>query len=320
MNKFNYNRGLLGFQKEFPKIKGPLDILFLGKEYGALIEESNIEPPREVAIQGFIYKITSYKDYLIFDKFHVIDMQGYPLGASPVEASTFISVATKDIIRKGSEISDCNLVLSVLRGEGEYVDLEGITLDVNEIKAHLASYFISEMNNRLKFLQEVEGVTEVDDMNASVEKYLRKEYPDFTNLRDFLVLSLDYQAVADPTPLLETSEYVLQEPVPGILGIVDRKTKEVQLLSFSSQKPIIIQNWSDKYARCLWEASKDPLVASSADCLASIFMIRNGVFNLKASLYNLGYSPNGKKVGPLRRTIGRLHLKRLIKKSLENIC
>ena len=46
-----YKTGLFGYQKEFFKMKGPLDLLRL-EELGDLMDTVYLDPPKEVSVYG----------------------------------------------------------------------------------------------------------------------------------------------------------------------------------------------------------------------------------------------------------------------------
>ena len=60
-----YKTGLFGYQGEFFKIKDFFDFVHLGESRGDLIDTVYLNPPMEVSVQGNIYLISEYKDYII---------------------------------------------------------------------------------------------------------------------------------------------------------------------------------------------------------------------------------------------------------------
>ena len=75
-----YKTGLFGYQGEFFKIKDFSDFTHLGESRGDLIDTVYLNPPMEVSVQGDIYLISEYKDYIISENLHYLILSGAPLG------------------------------------------------------------------------------------------------------------------------------------------------------------------------------------------------------------------------------------------------
>ena len=91
-----YKTGLFGYQKEFFKMKGPLDLLRL-EELGDLTDTVYLDPPKEVSVYGDIYTVSEYKDYVISDEFHYLVLDATPLGDTNGLGRTNINLTAIDL-------------------------------------------------------------------------------------------------------------------------------------------------------------------------------------------------------------------------------
>ena len=155
---------------------------------------------------------------------------------------------------------------------------------------------------------------EVNNFIGAVEMLAEATETTADDLEDYFLRSVDVQADEGQEALLETAEYKIQSPFAGVLGIYNKKTGQVRLLTPESL-PADAREWGDCLGRDLWNKAGEEEFAKEALVRAAEEMIGRSLINLKLSLYNLGLNIDGTKAFFLKRFFGKKILRRSLKNS-----
>ena len=146
-----------------------------------------------------------------------------------------------------------------------------------------------------------------------LEKVAEEAQVKIDDLEEYLLKSVDVQAVErNPEPLLETAEYMIQSPFLHIIGIYNKKTGEVRLLTPESVS-FNWDNWGDRFGRDLWSKAGDAEFTKEAVALASVELLSRSILNLKLSLYNMGFNVDGTKAFFLKRFFEKRALRKILR-------
>lgn len=305
-----YKTGLFGYQKEFFKMKGPLDLLRL-EELGDLMDTVYLDPPKEVSVYGDIYTVSEYKDYVISDEFHYLVLDATPLGDTSGLGRTNINLTAIDLPEESPYLK----VKETINSGDAQSKIESLSPTSDQINKYFPVLLISEILWRAQILSSLEELLEENNFNGAVEMLAEATKTTTDDLEDYFLRSVDVQADEGQEALLETAEYKIQLPFAGVLGIYNKKTGQVRLLTPDSL-PADAREWGDCLGRDLWNKAGEEEFAKEALVRAAEEMIGRSLINLKLSLYNLGLNIDGTKAFFLKRFFG----KKILRRSLKNSC
>ena len=309
-----YKTGLFGFQGEFFKIKDLFDFLALGKARGDLIDTVCLDPPTEVSVYGNIYRVSKYSDYIISDNIHYLILEGNTLEAQSDSEKTFINLVVDDSPIEGFQDGSPYIEAKKIINSGNTeIALESLSFDVRQINIHLVFLLIAELTRRAEILMTLSEMLEEKRFSEILEKVAEEAQVKIDDLEEYLLKSVDVQAAErNPEPLLETAEYMIQSPFLHIIGIYNKKTGEVRLLTPESVS-FNWDNWGDCLGRDLWSRAGDAEFIKEATALASIELLSRSILNLKLSLYNMGFNVDGTKAFFLKRFFEKKALRKILR-------
>ena len=309
-----YKTGLFGFQGEFFKIKDLFDFLALGEARGDLIDTVYLDPPTEISVYGNIYHASKYRDYAMSDDIHYLILEGNALGAQSDSEKTFINLVVDDSPIEGFQDESPYIEAKKIINSGNTeIALESLSFDARQINMHLVFLLIAELTRRAEILMTLSEMLEEKRFSEILEKVAEEAQVKIDDLEEYLLKSVDVQAVErNPEPLLETSEYMIQSPFLHIIGIYNKKTGEVRLLTPESVS-FNWDNWGDRLGRDLWSRAGDAEFAKEAIALASVELLSRSILNLKLSLYNMGFNIDGTKAFFLKRFFEKRALRKILR-------
>ena len=309
-----YKTGLFGFQGEFFKIKDLFDFLALGKARGDLIDTVCLDPPTEVSVYGNIYRVSKYSDYIISDNIHYLILEGNTLEAQSDSEKTFINLVVDDSPIEGFQDGSPYIEAKKIINSGNTeIALESLSFDARQINMHLVFLLIAELTRRAEILMTLSEMLEEKRFSEILEKVAEEAQVKIDDLEEYLLKSVDVQAVErNPEPLLETAEYMIQSPFLHIIGIYNKKTGEVRLLTPESVS-FNWDNWGDRFGRDLWSRAGDAEFIKEATALASVELLSRSILNLKLSLYNMGFNVDGTKAFFLKRFFEKKALRKILR-------
>ena len=309
-----YKTGLFGFQGEFFKIKDLFDFLALGKARGDLIDTVYLDPSTEVSVYGNIYRVSKYSDYIISDNIHYLILEGNTLEAQSDSEKTFINLVVDDSPIEGFQDGSPYIEAKKIINSGNTeIALESLSFDVRQINMHLVFLLIAELTRRAEILMTLSEMLEEKRFSEILEKVAEEAQVKIDDLEEYLLKSVDVQAVErNPEPLLETAEYMIQSPFLHIIGIYNKKTGEVRLLTPESVS-FNWDNWGDRFGRDLWSRAGDAEFIKEAVALASVELLSRSILNLKLSLYNMGFNVDGTKAFFLKRFFEKRALRKILR-------
>ena len=320
----NLKVGLLGFQEEYIPMINTSRLFDLEEQYGELVEKRELDKPVEVAVLGTIYKVVEYRDYSIRYGLHVINMLVYPLDCmeeAPLSSREKTSVVLTAL---DGEDGTYKKIIDSLKGEGIVdEDLEALSLSLKDVDGFMSDLLREEYCKRYEILYNIsktdsdpEKITQI--FNSAFQSY-GLEFSDIEEKRKYVLDAIDAQATIN-CPVGETAEYLLQEPFPTVMGIVDKKTKEVNIipdLLYDSVK----ERWCDVVARDAWRASSDKEVREcECSVIAPIKLLARAKYCIELSLLNVGVRVKEckdgtckfKKASSVYKLFRRNYLKKLI--------
>ena len=309
-----YKTGLFGFQGEFFKIKDLFDFLALGEARGDLIDTVYLDPPTEISVYGNIYHASKYRDYAMSDDIHYLILEGNALGAQSDSEKTFINLVVDDSPIEGFQDESPYIEAKKIINSGNTeIALESLSFDARQINMHLVFLLIAELTRRAEILMTLSEMLKEKRFGEILEKVAEEAQVKIDDLEEYLLKSIDVQAVErNPEPLLETAEYMIQSPFLHIIGIYNKKTGEVRLLT-----PEAISfnwdNWGDCFGRDLWSRAGDAEFIKEATALASVELLSRSILNLKLSLYNMGFNVDGTKAFFLKRFFEKRALRKILR-------
>ena len=309
-----YKTGLFGFQGEFFKIKDLFDFLALGEARGDLIDTVYLDPPTEISVYGNIYHASKYRDYAMSDDIHYLILEGNALGAQSDSEKTFINLVVDDSPIEGfQDESPYAKAKEIINSGNTEIALESLSFDARQINMHLVFLLIAELTRRAEILMTLSEMLKEKRFGEILEKVAEEAQVKIDDLGEYLLKSIDVQAVErNPEPLLETAEYMIQSPFLHIIGIYNKKTGEVRLLT-----PEAISfnwdNWGDRLGRDLWSRAGDAEFIKEATALASVELLSRSILNLKLSLYNMGFNVDGTKAFFLKRFFEKRALRKILR-------
>lgn len=309
-----YKTGLFGYQGEFFKIKDLFDFLALGEARGDLIDTVYLNPPVEVSVYGNIYHASKYRDYVISEDIHYLILEGNALGAQSDSEKTFINLVVDDSPIEGfQDESPYAKAKEIINSGNTEIALESLSFDARQINAHLIFLLIAELTRRAEILLTLSEMLREKRFDEILEKVAEEAQVKIDDLGEYLLKSIDEQAEErNPEALLETAEYMIQSPFLNIIGIYNKKTGEVRLLT-----PEAISfnwdNWGDCFGRDLWAKAGDAEFVREATARASAEFLSRSILNLKLSLYNMGFNVDGTKAFFLKRFFEKRALRKILR-------
>ena len=312
-----YKTGLFGYQGEFFKIKDFFDFVRLGESRGDLIDTVYLNPPVEVSVQGNIYLISEYKDYIISENLHYLVLSGAPLGSLDNSEKTTASLVVADFQKEDSqEESPYIKIKEIINSGNTKVGLESLSLDVHQINKCLAFLFRAEIIKRSEILISLSEMLKEKRFNEILEKVAEEAQVEKSSLEEYLLKSIDEEASeSDSGALLETAEYIIQSPFLNIFGIYNKKTGRVKLLTPESIS-FNWDEWGDCLGRDLWDKAGEEEFAKEALARASAEILGRSILNLRLSLCNLGFNVDGTKAFFLKRFFEKRALQKILKNPL----
>ena len=309
-----YKTGLFGFQGEFFKIKDLFDFLALGESRGDLIDTVYLDPPTEISVYGNIYHASKYRDYAMSDNIHYLILEGNALGAQSDSEKTFINLVVDDSPIEGfQDESPYIKAKEIINSGNTEIALESLSFDAHQINIHLVFLLIAELTRRAEILMTLSEMLKEKRFSEILEKVAEEAQVKIDDLGEYLLKSIDVQAVEkNPESLLETAEYMIQSPFLHIIGIYNKKTGEVRLLTPESVS-FNWDNWGDCFGRDLWSRAGDAEFIKEATALASIELLSRSILNLKLSLYNMGFNVDGTKAFFLKRFFEKRALRKILR-------
>lgn len=256
----NLRVGLLGFQEEYLPMTNPSMLFTLGEKYGELVEKRELDKPVEIAVLGSIYKAVEYRDYSIRYGLHAITMLVYPLDC--IEEAPLSSREKTSIVLTALDGEDGNYrkIIEGLQGEGIVdEDLETLSLSLKDVDGFMSDLLREEYCKRYEILYNVSTVNSdpekaVQILDTAFQSY-GLEFSDIGKKYNYVLDSIDTQATIN-YPIGETAEYLLQEPFPTVMGIVNKRTREVNIVpDFLCDS--VRERWCDVVARDTWAAASD---------------------------------------------------------------
>ena len=309
-----YKTGLFGFQGEFFKIKDLFDFLALGEARGDLIDTVYLDPPTEISVYGNIYHASKYRDYAISEDIHYLILEGNALGAQSDSEKTFINLVVDDSPIEGfQDESPYIKAKEIINSGNTEIALESLSFDARQINMHLVFLLIAELTRRAEILMTLSEMLKEKRFGEILEKVAEEAQVKIDDLEEYLLKSVDVQAVErNPEPLLETAEYMIQSPFLHIIGIYNKKTGEVRLLTPESVS-FNWDSWGDCFGRDLWSRAGDAEFIKEAIALASVELLSRSILNLKLSLYNMGFNVDGTKAFFLKRFFEKRALRKILR-------
>lgn len=309
-----YKTGLFGYQGEFFKIKDLFDFLALGEARGDLIDTVYLDPLTEISVYGNIYHASKYRDYAISEDIHYLILEGNALGAQGDSEKTFINLVVDDFPIEGfQDESPYIKAKEIINSGNTEIALESLSFDAHQINMHLVFLLIAELTRRAEILMTLSEMLKEKRFSEILEKVAEEAQVKIDDLEEYLLKSIDVQAEErNPGALLETAEYMIQSPFLNIIGIYNKKTGGVRLLT-----PEAISfnwdNWGDCFGRDLWAKAGDAEFVREATARASVEFLSRSILNLKLSLYNMGFNVDGTKAFFLKRFFEKRALRKILR-------
>lgn len=309
-----YKTGFFGYQGEFFKIKDLFDFLALGEARGDLIDTVYLDPLTEISVYGNIYHASKYRDYAISEDIHYLILEGNALGAQSDSEKTFINLVVDDFPIEGfQDESPYIKAKEIINSGNTEIALESLSFDAHQINMHLVFLLIAELTRRAEILMTLSEMLKEKRFSEILEKVAEEAQVKIDDLEEYLLKSIDVQAEErNPEALLETAEYMIQSPFLNIIGIYNKKTGGVRLLT-----PEAISfnwdNWGDCFGRDLWAKAGDAEFVREATARASVEFLSRSILNLKLSLYNMGFNVDGTKAFFLKRFFEKRALRKILR-------
>ena len=320
----NLRVGLLGFQEEYLPMTNPSMLFNLGEQYGELVEKRELDKPVEIAVLGSIYKAVEYRDYSIRYRLHAITMLVYPLDC--IEEAPLSSREKTSIVLTALDGEDGNYrkIIEGLQGKGIVdEDLETLSLSLKDVDGFMSDLLREEYCKRYEILYNIsktdsdpEKITQI--FNSAFQSY-GLEFSDTEEKRKYVLDAIDAQATIN-CPVGETAEYLLQEPFPTVMGIVNKKTREVNIVP-DLLCDSVRERWCDVVARDTWAATSDKEVREcECSVIAPIKLLVRAKSCIELSLLNVGVRVKDckdgkckfKKASSIYKFFRRRYLRKLI--------
>lgn len=294
----NYNCDVFGFLNVIGILNSGdyRELTNLGEMYSRSVETTEFETLHEVAVSGEVYRVKTMKDYKMSESFHIVRLDGTTVESQEDEAC--IIVALVDLPEGGTY----KKVLDIINSSDDTTDIREIVAEGSSVGEYLVDIFLEEYSRKCDFLLEL--VNEEEDLLSLIKKYSRFKVEE--DVLSYILRSVDSQASMVESSVLKGTEFCIQEPFSGVAGIVNRKSKDVRLLSDSIIPKDLV--WSTVTARGLWKMADEPENRAKAEVEIAKELILRGLDALQMSLALRGVTPEGRRLRGLKRwwTIRRL--------------
>ena len=294
----NYSCDVFGFLNVIDTLNGRdyRELTNLGELYSRSVETTEFETLHEVAVSGEVYRVKTIKDYKMNESFHIVSLDGTTIESQEDEAC--IIVALVDLPEDGTY----KKVLDIINSSDDTTDIREIVAEGSSVGRYLVDILLEEYSRKCDFLLEL--VNEEEDLLSLIRKYSRFEVEE--DVLSYILRSVDSQASIVESSILEGTEFCIQEPFSGVAGIVNKRSKDVRLLSDSITPTDLV--WSTVTARSLWKTAGEPENRAKAEVEIAKELTLRGLDALQTSLALRGVTPEGGKLRGLKRwwTIRRL--------------
>ena len=298
----NYNCDVFGFLNVLNPLTDFEGRVRLGRDYYRSVETVKFDTLHELAISGEIYRVEAMKDYNIDNTIHLLELD-VTLPDSP-EFGGSLTVQTLLLDLPGSNAYE--KVMDIIKTSDDTVDVEKFAPKKFEIEECLTSLLLGEYRRKCDFLMELTANS--IPLLDLIKKYSRYEVNE--DASSYIINSMDLQASFENSHELEVAEYRVQEPFSGAAGIVNKKTREVRLLSSA----IIPEGstWSPMTARSLWRKAGEPESRATAERDIAMELTLRGLDAIQLSLALRGVTVEGNKLRGFRK-------RRLIRRLKKNL-
>lgn len=298
----NYNCDVFGFLNVLNPLTDFEGRVRLGRDYYRSVETVKFDTLHELAISGEIYRVEAMKDYNIDNTIHLLELD-VTLPDSP-EFGGSLTVQTLLLDLPGSNAYE--KVMDIIKASDDTVDVEKFAPKKFEIEECLTSLLLEEYRRKCDFLMELTANS--IPLLDLIKKYSRYEVNE--DASSYIINSMDLQASFENSHELEVAEYRVQEPFSGAAGIVNKKTREVRLLSSA----IIPEGstWSPMTARSLWRRAGELESRATAERDIAMELTLRGLDAIQLSLALRGMTVEGNKLRGFRK-------RRLIRRLKKNL-
>lgn len=298
----NYNCDVFGFLNVLNPLTDFEGRVRLGRDYYRSVETVKFDTLHELAISGEIYRVEAMKDYNIDNTIHLLELD-VTLPDSP-EFGGSLTVQALLLDLPGSNAYE--KVMDIIKTSDDTVDVEKFAPKKFEIEECLTSLLLEEYRRKCDFLMELTANS--IPLLDLIKKYSRYEVNE--DASSYIINSMDLQASFENSHELEVAEYRVQEPFSGAAGIVNKKTREVRLLSSA----IIPEGstWSPMTARSLWRKAGEPESRATAERDIAMELTLRGLDAIQLSLALRGVTVKGNKLRGFRK-------RRLIRRLKKNL-
>lgn len=298
----NYNCDVFGFLNVLNPLTDFEGRVRLGRDYYRSVETVKFDTLHELAISGEIYRVEAMKDYNIDNTIHLLELD-VTLPDSP-EFGGSLTVQALLLDLPGSNAYE--KVMDIIKTSDDTVDVEKFAPKKFEIEECLTSLLLEEYRRKCDFLMELTANS--IPLLDLIKKYSRYEVNE--DASSYIINSMDLQASFENSHELEVAEYRVQEPFSGAAGIVNKKTREVRLLSSA----IIPEGstWSPMTARSLWRKAGEPESRATAERDIAMELTLRGLDAIQLSLALRGVTVEGNKLRGFRK-------RRLIRRLKKNL-
>lgn len=298
----NYNCDVFGFLNVLNPLTDFEGRVRLGRDYYRSVETVKFDTLHELAISGEIYRVEAMKDYNIDNTIHLLELD-VTLPDSP-EFGGSLTVQTLLLDLPGSNAYE--KVMDIIKTSDDTVDVEKFAPKKFEIEECLTSLLLEEYRRKCDFLTELTANS--IPLLDLIKKYSRYEVNE--DASSYIINSMDLQASFENSHELEVAEYRVQEPFSGTAGIVNKKTREVRLLSSA----IIPEGstWSPMTARSLWRKAGEPESRETAERDIAMELTLRGLDAIQLSLALRSVTVDGNKLRGFRK-------RRLIRRLKKNL-
>lgn len=298
----NYNCDVFGFLNVLNPLTDFEGRVRLGRDYYRSVETVKFDTLHELAISGEIYRVEAMKDYNIDNTIHLLELDVTLPDSSEFGGSLTVQTLLLDL--PGSNAYE--KVVNIIKTSDDTVDVEKFAPKKFEIEECLTSLLLEEYRRKCDFLMELTANS--IPLLDLIKKYSRYEVNE--NASSYIINSMDLQASFENSHELEVAEYRVQEPFSGTAGIVNKKTREVRLLSSA----IIPEGstWSPMTARSLWRKAGEPESRATAERDIAMELTLRGLDAIQLSLALRGVTVEGNKLRGFRK-------RRLIRRLKKNL-
>lgn len=300
----NYSCDVFGFLNVINPITDFEGRVELGKKYYRSVNTVKFDTLHELAVSGEVYRVKTLKDYKVSDNIHVLELDATLPGPLEDEGSLVIQTLLLDL----PESNAYTQVIDIIKNSDDTVDVEKFTPEKPEIEECLINLLLEEYKRKCDFLMDLTA------SNTSLLDLIKKhsKYEVGESVSSYIINSMDVQASFEHSHELESTEYRMQEPFFKSVGIVNKKTGEVRLLSGA----LLLEGsawWSSVTARKLWRKAGEPENRATAEREVAMELTLRGLDAIQLSLALRGVTTEGEKLRGFKK-------RRLIRRLKKNLC